>query len=61
LLEGLGGSAAQASRIADQRRYLEVLAVGAKTFPEDTYTVSESLTMEMDLIIRHRLTTAMEL
>lgn len=61
LLEGLGGSAAQASRIADQRRYLEVLAAGAKTFPEDTYTVSESLTMEMDLIIRHRLTTAMEL
>jgi hypothetical protein len=61
LLEGLGGSAAQASRIADQRRYLEVLAAGAKTFPEDTYTVSESLTMEMDLIIRHRLTIAMEL
>ena len=61
LLEGLGGSAAQASRIADQRRYLEALAAGAKTFPEDTYTISESLTMEMDLITRHRLTTTMQL
>ncbi|MEE2717242.1 MAG: hypothetical protein VX610_07430 [SAR324 cluster bacterium] len=61
LLEELGEGAAQASRIADQRRYLEALAAGSGTFPEDTYTVSEGLNMEMDLIIRHRLTTAMQL
>ena len=61
LLEGLGESAAQATRVADQRLYINALAAGASTFPGATTVIAEGLALEMDLIAEHRLDAATQL
>ena len=61
LLEGLGENAAQATRVADQRLYINALAAGASTFPEATTVIAEGLALEMDLIAEHRLDAATQL